>query len=68
MIRRERGSMAFLALLAAMAVAVPVCSLLVPLDAPVHLSTFGLTLVGKYLWVDQENLYFAPLAAAPAIP
>lgn len=28
----------------------------------------GYVLVGKYLWVDQENLYFAPLAAAPATP
>jgi urea transport system permease protein len=45
----ERTSAVFLACLAAVAVAVPVLSLAVPQGSPFHLSTFVLTLVGKYL-------------------
>jgi FkbM family methyltransferase len=29
-----------------------------------HFTTHGYVVVGKYLWVDRENLYFTPLAAA----
>ena len=45
----ERTSVLFLALLTVLAVAVPVLSLAVPSGSPLHLSTFALTLVGKYL-------------------
>ena len=45
----ERTSVVFLTLLALMAVAVPVLSLTVPPGSPLHLSTFVLTLVGKYV-------------------
>ena len=47
--RHERASLAFLTVLAVLAVAVPVFSLLVPPGSPLHLSTFALTLIGKYL-------------------
>ena len=39
----------FLGLLAAAAVLVPILSLAVPLASPFHLSTYAVTLVGKYL-------------------
>ena len=45
----ERTSVLFLSLLAVMAVAVPVLALAVPAGSPLHLSTFVLTLLGKYL-------------------
>ena len=38
-----------LVVLGALVVAVPVCSLVVPVDAAVHMSTFTVTLLGKYL-------------------
>jgi urea transport system permease protein len=46
---RDRSSAAFLTLLAAMAVAVPVLNMAVPATSPFHVSTYVLTLVGKYL-------------------
>ena len=30
-----------------------------------YFTEHGTSLVGKYIWVDLENLYFAPLGAAP---
>src|SRR6201987_4537097 len=46
----DRGGTGFLAALAVVAIAVPVLNLLVPASSPVHLSAYGLTLTGKYLW------------------
>jgi urea transport system permease protein len=46
---RDREGAAFLTLLAALAVAVPLLNLVVPASSPFHLSTYVLTLVGKYL-------------------
>jgi urea transport system permease protein len=59
----ERSSLAFLTVLALMAVAVPVFSLLVPPGSPLHLSTFALTLIGKYLCFAML-VCFAMLALA----
>ena len=46
---RDREGAAFLTLLAALAVAVPLLNLVVPASSPFHLSTYVLTLLGKYL-------------------
>jgi urea transport system permease protein len=46
---RDRAGAVFLTLLAALAIAVPVLNLAVPASSPLHLSTYVLTLVGKYL-------------------
>ena len=45
----DRGGVVFLGLVAAVAVLVPVLNLWVPDGSPFHLSTYALTLVGKYL-------------------
>ena len=45
----DRGSAAFLLLLAGVAVLVPVLNQLVPSSSAWHLSTYSLTLIGKYL-------------------
>ena len=45
----ERGGAVFLALLAAVAILVPLLNLVVPASSPLHLSTYVLTLLGKYL-------------------
>jgi len=45
----DGGGASFLVILAAVAVAVPVLNLAVPASSPFHVSTFVLTLVGKYL-------------------
>jgi len=45
----DRGGSAFLALLAVVAVVVPALNQLVPAASAWHLSTYSLTLVGKYL-------------------
>ena len=45
----SRPGIVFLALLAAAAVLVPTSSLLTPQASPLHLSTYAVTLVGKYL-------------------
>jgi urea transport system permease protein len=45
----DRGGTALLAVVAAVAVGVPVLNLAVPTSSPFHLSTYALTLIGKYL-------------------
>jgi len=45
----DRGAAVFLAVLTGVAFGVPVLNLLVPASSPLHLSTYVLTLVGKYL-------------------
>jgi len=45
----DRGGTVMLALLAAVAVAVPVFTLLVPAGSALHMSTYTVTLLGKYL-------------------
>jgi len=45
----ERGTTIFLAVLAALTVIVPVLHLAVPADSPLHVSTYTMTLLGKYL-------------------
>jgi urea transport system permease protein len=46
---RDRRGTALLALLAGLVIVVPVLNLAVPPTSPLHLSTFVLTLLGKYL-------------------
>ncbi|MBV9504373.1 MAG: urea ABC transporter permease subunit UrtC [Acidobacteriia bacterium] len=45
----DRGGAWFLAILVLVAVAVPVLNLAVPPSSAIHLSAFGITLIGKYL-------------------
>jgi len=45
----DRGSTGFLAVLAVVAVAVPLLNQVVPASSGVHLSAYGITLIGKYL-------------------
>jgi urea transport system permease protein len=45
----DTGGKILLALLAATIVLVPICNLLVPESSPFHLSTFAVSLIGKYL-------------------
>src|SRR5712692_472305 len=45
----DRGGAWFLAVLAVVAIVVPVLSQVVPSSSPFHLSAFGITLIGKYL-------------------
>jgi len=45
----DRGGTVFLALLAVVAVAVPILNLAVPASSAAHISVFGMTLIGKYL-------------------
>ena len=45
----DRGGTVFLALLAAIAIFVPLLNRAVPASSPLHLSTYALTLIGKYL-------------------
>jgi urea transport system permease protein len=45
----ERGTQVFLAVLVALTIAVPVLHLVVPADSPLHVSTYTMTLLGKYL-------------------
>ncbi len=45
----DRGGLVFLGLLLVVAVVVPILNLLVPTDSPWHLSTYTVTLLGKYL-------------------
>jgi urea transport system permease protein len=49
MIFSDRGSIIFVLLLLIVAVAVPYCNLMLPASSPYHLSTFTVTLWGKYL-------------------
>jgi len=48
-LRRDRGGAWFLAVLAVIAIAVPVLNQAVPSSSAMHLSPFGITLIGKYL-------------------
>ncbi len=45
----DRGGLWFLSLLALVAIAAPILNLAVPASSPLHLSTYALTLIGKYL-------------------
>jgi urea transport system permease protein len=45
----ERGGWVFLAVLAAVAILMPVANLLVPPESPLHVSTFTVGLLGKFL-------------------
>jgi len=45
----DRSSAVFLMLLALLAIAAPILNLAVPVSSPLHLSTYVLTLIGKYL-------------------
>ena len=45
----DRGGASMLALIAAVAIAAPVLNLAVPASSPLHLSTYALTLIGKYM-------------------
>ena len=45
----DRGASWFLGLLLTLAVAVPVLNQAVPASSPLHVSVFGITLIGKYL-------------------
>ena len=45
----ERGSQVFLGVLMAVAILVPVLNLAVPADSALHVSTYTVTLLGKYL-------------------
>ena len=49
LLRGDRGGQVMLGLLAAAAVLVPLLNLAVPPDSPFHLSTYTVTLLGKYL-------------------
>jgi urea transport system permease protein len=46
---KDRGGTSFLAVLALVAIAVPVLNQAVPASSALHLSPFGITLIGKYL-------------------
>src|SRR5690349_2578696 len=46
---RDRGGVWFLAVLAAVAIAVPVLNLAVPASSALHISPYGIALIGKYL-------------------
>ena len=48
-VNEDRGGAVFLTLLAAVAIVVPGLNQLVPASSSLHLSTYSLTLVGKYL-------------------
>jgi urea transport system permease protein len=48
-LREDPGGTAFLALLAAAAIIVPALNWAVPGSSPLHLSTYAVTLIGKYL-------------------
>lgn len=49
LLRGDKGGTAFLMVLAVVALVVPVCNLLVPDSSVFHLSTYTVTLLGKYL-------------------
>jgi len=46
---RERGDLWFLSVLALVVIGVPLFNQVVPASSPAHLSTYGITLIGKYL-------------------
>ena len=45
----NRGGKIFLGVLAALAIIVPVCNLMIPESSALHMSTYTVTLLGKYL-------------------
>ena len=45
----DRGGAWFLTVLIAVAIAVPILNQVVPASSPLHLSAYGITLIGKYL-------------------
>ena len=45
----DRGGVWFLAVLAVVAIAAPILNQVVPASSAVHVSVFGITLIGKYL-------------------
>jgi urea transport system permease protein len=47
--RTERGNTWFLATVAAVAIVVPILNQVVPASSPMHISAYGLTLIGKYM-------------------
>jgi len=49
LLEHERGGYALLAVLAVLAIAVPIANLAIPDGSPLHLSTFSVQLLGKYL-------------------
>ena len=49
LLKGDRGGQIFLALLTLLAVAVPVLNVFMPESSPFHVSTFTITLLGKYL-------------------
>ncbi len=49
LLKGDRGGQVLMALLAVAAVVVPVLNLLIPEGSPFHISTFTVTLLGKYL-------------------
>ncbi|OLD16106.1 MAG: urea ABC transporter permease subunit UrtC [Acidobacteria bacterium 13_1_40CM_3_65_5] len=49
MIKQDRAGAAFLVLVVAVAIAAPVLNQFVPASSPFHLSTYSLTLIGKYM-------------------
>jgi urea transport system permease protein len=49
LVERDRAGAVFLAIVAGVAIAVPVLNQLVPASSPFHLSTYSVTLIGKYL-------------------
>jgi len=48
-LQKDKGGARFLAVLALVAIAVPVLNQLVPASSAAHLSPYGITLIGKYL-------------------
>ena len=54
----DGSAVPFVALLLAVTVAIPVLNLLVPESSPLHVSTYVLTLVGKYLCFAMLALAF----------
>ena len=49
MLKSDKGGKIFLSILTALAVVVPVCNLLIPEGSVFHVSTYTVTLLGKYL-------------------
>ena len=48
-LKNDRGGQIFLAILTVVTILVPILNLAVPADSPMHVSTYTLTLLGKYL-------------------
>ena len=48
-LRKDKGGTSFLAVIAVVAIAVPILNQLVPASSAFHISAFGITLIGKYL-------------------